>query len=185
MPPRGEVDGRALVALFSVGRPLLRRAWDSGDVRADVDYPMSYCASRWAPGRSEHPAASRANAPQAVGRPARAGPGQSRVAGLHKALGGPPGTRSHRHTLRRVPDVAARGRQSAAIDARNRSTCLSNCGSNVDRMFSPPVPTQHPPAKIRHPATTRRRNRTFQAGGCPALPVLKTGWATRPVPRRW
>ena len=32
--------------------------------------------------------------------------------------------------------------------------------------------------------TTRRRNRTFQAGGCPALPVLKTGWATRPVPRR-
>ncbi len=25
------------------------------------------------------------------------------------------------------------------------------------------------------PATTRRRNRTFQAGGCPALPVLKTG----------
>jgi hypothetical protein len=35
------------------------------------------------------------------------------------------------------------------------------------------------------PATTRRRNRTFQAGGCPALPVLKTGWATRPVPRRW
>jgi hypothetical protein len=34
------------------------------------------------------------------------------------------------------------------------------------------------------PATTRRRNRTFQAGGCPALPVLKTGWATRPVPRR-
>jgi hypothetical protein len=23
--------------------------------------------------------------------------------------------------------------------------------------------------------TTRRRNRTFQAGGCPALPVLKTG----------
>ncbi len=33
-------------------------------------------------------------------------------------------------------------------------------------------------------ATTRRRNRTFQAGGCPALPVLKTGWATRPLPRR-
>ena len=33
-------------------------------------------------------------------------------------------------------------------------------------------------------STTRRRNRTFQAGGCPALPVLKTGWATRPVPRR-
>jgi hypothetical protein len=28
------------------------------------------------------------------------------------------------------------------------------------------------------PRTTRRRNRTFQAGGCPALPVLKTGWAT-------
>jgi hypothetical protein len=24
-------------------------------------------------------------------------------------------------------------------------------------------------------AKTRRRNRTFQAGGCPALPVLKTG----------
>jgi hypothetical protein len=37
----------------------------------------------------------------------------------------------------------------------------------------------------RGPATTRRRNRTFQAGGCPALPVLKTGWATRPLPRRW
>src|SRR5436305_8987568 len=36
----------------------------------------------------------------------------------------------------------------------------------------------------RRRATTRRRNRTFQAGGCPALPVLKTGWATRPVPRR-
>jgi hypothetical protein len=42
-----------------------------------------------------------------------------------------------------------------------------------------------PPAKSVIPATTRRRNRTFQAGGCPALPVLKTGWATRPLPRRW
>ncbi len=30
----------------------------------------------------------------------------------------------------------------------------------------------------------RRRNRTFQAGGCPALPALKAGWATRPVPLR-
>ena len=36
----------------------------------------------------------------------------------------------------------------------------------------------------RFPATTRRRNRTFQAWDCHALPVLKTGWATRPVPRR-
>src|SRR5690242_784396 len=43
-------------------------------------------------------------------------------------------------------------------------------------------PRYRPAARWR--ATTRRRNRTFQAGGCPALPVLKTGWATRPVPRR-
>ncbi len=45
----------------------------------------------------------------------------------------------------------------------------------------------HAPSRLRiaaFPATTRRRNRTFQAGGCPALPVLKTGWATRPLPRR-
>src|SRR6476646_11792686 len=33
-------------------------------------------------------------------------------------------------------------------------------------------------------ATERRRNRTFQAWGCHALPVLKTGWATRPLPLR-
>src|SRR3954454_19316619 len=31
-------------------------------------------------------------------------------------------------------------------------------------------------------STRRRRNRTFQAVGCTALPALKTGWATRPVP---
>src|SRR5918992_1363942 len=30
----------------------------------------------------------------------------------------------------------------------------------------------------------RRRNRTFQAWGCHALPALKAGWATRPVPLR-
>src|SRR2546426_2266378 len=34
------------------------------------------------------------------------------------------------------------------------------------------------------PATERRRNRTFPARGCPAVTVLKTGWATRPVPLR-
>jgi hypothetical protein len=34
------------------------------------------------------------------------------------------------------------------------------------------------------PATTRRRNRTYQPWGYHGLPVLKTGWATRPVPRR-
>src|SRR4051794_13200641 len=28
----------------------------------------------------------------------------------------------------------------------------------------------------------RRRNRTFQAVGCTALPALKAGWATRPLP---
>ena len=28
------------------------------------------------------------------------------------------------------------------------------------------------------------RSRTFQAPGCDALPVLKTGWATRPLPLR-
>ena len=38
--------------------------------------------------------------------------------------------------------------------------------------------------KCSFPATTRRRNRTFQAPGYDALPVLKTGWATRPLPRR-
>jgi hypothetical protein len=31
-------------------------------------------------------------------------------------------------------------------------------------------------------ATRRRRNRTYQATGYAALPVLKTGSATRPVP---
>jgi hypothetical protein len=31
-------------------------------------------------------------------------------------------------------------------------------------------------------ATERRWNRTIQAWGCHALPVLKTGWATRPLP---
>jgi arsenate reductase len=36
----------------------------------------------------------------------------------------------------------------------------------------------------RRTATKRRRNRTFQAPGCDALPVLKTGWATRPLPLR-
>jgi hypothetical protein len=30
----------------------------------------------------------------------------------------------------------------------------------------------------------RRRNRTFQPVGCTGLPVLKTGWATRPLPLR-
>src|SRR3954452_18937739 len=30
--------------------------------------------------------------------------------------------------------------------------------------------------------TRRRRNRTFQAVGCTALPALKAGWATRPLP---
>ena len=30
----------------------------------------------------------------------------------------------------------------------------------------------------------RRRNRTFQPPGYDGLPVLKTGWATRPVPLR-
>jgi hypothetical protein len=34
------------------------------------------------------------------------------------------------------------------------------------------------------PATKRRWNRTIQAGGCPALPALKAGWATRPLPLR-
>jgi uncharacterized protein DUF2515 len=32
--------------------------------------------------------------------------------------------------------------------------------------------------------TERRRNRTFQPPGYDGLPVLKTGWATRPVPLR-
>src|SRR3954447_15456678 len=32
------------------------------------------------------------------------------------------------------------------------------------------------------PETRRRRNRTFQAVGCTALPALKAGWATRPLP---
>jgi hypothetical protein len=32
--------------------------------------------------------------------------------------------------------------------------------------------------------TERRRNRTFQPWGCQGLPVLKTGWATRPLPLR-
>jgi len=32
--------------------------------------------------------------------------------------------------------------------------------------------------------TERRWNRTIQAEGCSALPVLKTGWATRPLPLR-
>jgi hypothetical protein len=36
----------------------------------------------------------------------------------------------------------------------------------------------------RFAATERRRSRTFQAPGCDALPVLKTGWATRPLPLR-
>jgi hypothetical protein len=30
----------------------------------------------------------------------------------------------------------------------------------------------------------RRRSRTFQAWGCHALPALKAGWATRPLPLR-
>src|SRR3954453_10133997 len=34
----------------------------------------------------------------------------------------------------------------------------------------------------RFAATERRRNRTFQPVGCTGLPVLKTGWATRPLP---
>src|SRR5262249_45558806 len=40
---------------------------------------------------------------------------------------------------------------------------------------SAPVRRQDPTAAMTQPfpATTRRRNRTFQAGGCPALPVLK------------
>src|SRR5262249_47720033 len=42
---------------------------------------------------------------------------------------------------------------------------------------SAPVRRQDPTAAMTQPfpATTRRRNRTFQAGGGPALPVLKTG----------
>src|SRR4051794_15166949 len=36
----------------------------------------------------------------------------------------------------------------------------------------------------RIPLTERRRNRTFQPWGCHGLPVLKTGWATRPLPLR-
>jgi hypothetical protein len=30
--------------------------------------------------------------------------------------------------------------------------------------------------------TERRWNRTIQSEGCSDLPVLKTGWATRPLP---
>ena len=33
-------------------------------------------------------------------------------------------------------------------------------------------------------ATERRRSRTYPAAGCAASPVLKTGWATGPVPLR-
>jgi len=43
----------------------------------------------------------------------------------------------------------------------------------------PPLqPTQSRTSPLRSElsCTTRRRNRTFQAGGCPALPVLKTAW---------
>src|SRR5205823_13797129 len=32
--------------------------------------------------------------------------------------------------------------------------------------------------------TERRRSRTYPAPGCDASPVLKTGWATGPVPLR-
>ena len=32
--------------------------------------------------------------------------------------------------------------------------------------------------------TERRWNRTIQPEGCSGLPVLKTGWATRPLPLR-
>src|SRR2546425_12500408 len=34
----------------------------------------------------------------------------------------------------------------------------------------------------RFAATERRWNRTIQPEGCSGLPVLKTGWATRPLP---
>ena len=41
-----------------------------------------------------------------------------------------------------------------------------------------------PPETQRQSQTERRRNRTFQPPGYDGLPVLKTGWATRPVPLR-
>ena len=67
----------------------------------------------------------------------------------------------------------------AIRDAQRRNSFDENEATEV----SPPSvlrdASEAPPE-----SATRRRNRTFQAGGCPALPVLKTGWATRPVPRR-
>jgi hypothetical protein len=58
------------------------------------------------------------------------------------------------------------------IDGRQPAATLN------DEIYRQPLGARTPgfaPGSLASPVTTRRRNRTFQAGGCPALPVLKTG----------
>ena len=50
--------------------------------------------------------------------------------------------------------------------------------------LAPPRRAARPPESQLQQQTERRRNRTFQPPGYDGLPVLKTGWATRPVPLR-
>jgi hypothetical protein len=70
-------------------------------------------------------------------------------------------------TSQSCPGTSLHGTSGGAFRARDVTSRVSG--------FSR-TPTTPDPSL---PATTRRRNRTFQAGGCPALPVLKA-----PVSRR-
>ncbi len=93
---------------------------------------------------------------------------------------------------RRVSHLARRRSHAAPPASESRLLPSRDDGRPIRCGGSPPpsdseVAGRRPSARTAScllAATTRRRNRTFQAGGCPALPVLKTGWATRPLPRR-
>ena len=82
-----------------------------------------------------------------------------------------------------VPRLPAAARWSRDSRRPNQAV-LSGVERQAGKRAHPRPTPQNPRSPAETPATKRRRNRTFQAGGCPALPVLKTGWATRPLPLR-
>ncbi len=104
------------------------------------------------------------------------GPGGPRPAFL--------GTRARRAGRPRGRPLPPPGQRNDRLRAR-RAGHLAQVRPGGAR--APGPDTGHPSRRgcaCAAPAHEQRRNRTFQAGGFPALPVLKTGWATRPVPLR-
>jgi integrase len=87
-----------------------------------------------------------------------------------------------RHTFASLMIAAGVNAKALATYMGHASARLRSIAMTISCRATRSAPQANPLFTRNSALSERRRNRTFQAWGCHALPVLKTGWATRPMP---